>query len=467
MSKLTRTFLLPPPALTTSALSATSVRAAWTAVRGATGYRLYRNGAQVYAGSALTVDDTGLTTGAAYAYTVAAVGGRGVGPASSASSVALTGGATTQRLLGAGDVTYLGYVNGLWTDGIDNTVNHSYEYQGVGAALSVSEDGRFLYCAGHDYGQRISRLALPAAALPTALGGTGNTSVGGTVTVSTPLTSVPGDSGAAGTKNCGSLEWAGRLIVSKYTFYDGGGTASRSHTVAANAAALTGWGSMQRVGTRHPNFYGGPMGVIPPEWRTLLGGPAITSQSTLSIITTTSAGPCAFVFDPADVGVVTGTVTATPLMWFDPTGARSYMGGALDTTGVASEYWSLADAYGGFAFPAGTRSFLCIHRHGFGPLRYKNADNSCGESGGYSAPPYRLQVSAFDANDLLAVKTGTKQPWELQPYAIWTLPVTIDGACVRLARGGVAYDPVTRRIYAVAQWASPSQPPRIHVWQVT
>ena len=53
---------------------------------------------------------------------------------------------------------------------------------------------------------------------------------------------------------------------------------------------------------------------------------------------------------------------------------------------------------------------------------------------------------AYDANDLLAVKQGTKQPWDVQPYAKWTLPgMPIDGV-TNLMRAGY-YDPATRRLY--------------------
>lgn len=50
----------------------TEVALTWGSSAGATGYRLYRDGAQVYDGAARALTDTGLTNGTAYSYTVSA-----------------------------------------------------------------------------------------------------------------------------------------------------------------------------------------------------------------------------------------------------------------------------------------------------------------------------------------------------------------------------------------------------------
>ena len=69
------------------------------------------------------------------------------------------------------------------------------------------------------------------------------------------------------------------------------------------------------MGTLSPGLYAGYMAVVPPEWRTLLGGPAITGQGVLSIIGRTSFGPAAFAFDPDGLGRE-NPVPATPLVYY-------------------------------------------------------------------------------------------------------------------------------------------------------
>ena len=47
----------------------------------------------------------------------------------------------------------------------------------------------------------------------------------------------------------------------------------------------------------------------------------------------------------------------------------------------------------------------------------------------------RFQVWAYNANDLLAVKNGTLQPWQVQPYDVWkfNVPVLRSAAAPRSA----------------------------------
>jgi fibronectin type 3 domain-containing protein len=70
------TGLAVTPGNATNALS-------WTAVTGATGYRVYRNGTQVGTPSTTTYSDTGLTNGTSYSYYVVAVAGTALSTASS------------------------------------------------------------------------------------------------------------------------------------------------------------------------------------------------------------------------------------------------------------------------------------------------------------------------------------------------------------------------------------------------
>ncbi|BFV56482.1 hypothetical protein KCMC57_up15860 [Kitasatospora sp. CMC57] len=86
------TGLPAPTGLAVTGSTDTSVALSWSAVTGAASYRIYRNGAVVGAPSATAYTDTGLTSGTAYSYTVAAVDAAGtVGAASGAVTATTTG----------------------------------------------------------------------------------------------------------------------------------------------------------------------------------------------------------------------------------------------------------------------------------------------------------------------------------------------------------------------------------------
>jgi len=81
--------------------------------------------------------------------------------------------------------------------------------------------------------------------------------------------------------------------------------------------------------------------------------------------------------------------------------------------------------------------------------------------------PYRYQAWAYDLNDFAAVKAGTKQPWEVVPYAVWPLDFPTPEATVRL--GGVAYDAQRQLLYISQTGADPdgyAYRPVIHVFRV-
>ena len=118
-------------------------------------------------------------------------------------------------------------------------------------------------------------------------------------------------------------------------------------------------------------------------------------------------------------------------------------------------------------FPSGTSSVLFIGMTGVGNYCYGEAaacnDPSNGSKGEH-AYPYRAYVWAYDANDLLAVKNGSKQPWTVTPYQTWELTEPTDIG-VDFGIGGAAYDPKTNRIYISRKPADGS--PTIYVYEVT
>ncbi len=366
-----------------------------------------------------------------------------------------------QHLVQAGNLAYLGKFSLPGTDGTGRGVAEGALFYG-GDAMSIGPDGQSLHYGCHDWGSRLARVTIPA------LGGTG--------TIAEPCAPVanlaainPGDPNSK--KLGGSLWWNGRLLVSAYSYYDGNGTAVASHFVGTNVANQSG---PHRVGPLNPGLVGGYMGVIPQEWRGLLGGPALTGQCCIAIISRSSYGPSVSVFNPDDVGTVT-PAPSTMLVGY-PDKHQTF-----GPWNVQNPYFTGVTRIGGVAFPAGTRSVLFMGRHGTtfcygtgtsnaalggtpdgqGNLYcYDPVDGSKG-SHGY---PYVHQVWAYDALDLLAVKQGAKNPWDVVPYAIFPLTDMDHGQGTASMRSA-AYDQATRRWYVTVD--SGNNTPQVHVYEIT
>jgi hypothetical protein len=74
-------------------------------------------------------------------------------------------------------------------------------------------------------------------------------------------------------------------------------------------------------------------------------------------------------------------------------------------------------------------------------------------------------VWAYNANDLAAVRSGSKQPWSIRPYATWEL-TQLGNLVSDFGLGGATYDPATNRIYVSKKHGSGDNPV-IHVYEVS
>lgn len=222
------------------------------------------------------------------------------------------------------------------------------------------------------------------------------------------------------------------------------------------------------------SMVGGYMGHVPPEWQALFGGSALTGQCAIPIIFRTSLGPCASVFDPAKVGAG------------EPIPSKMLVGYPYEHPTLGKweasppgQFYGASDQLGSVAFPPGTRSVLFTGRHGdtncYGPATNQQAlvGTMCNPTSAYKCcfdpfdamqgnhgAPYRPSMWAYDANDLLLVKQGTKKPWEVAPYARFDLPGLALDQPYYLRAGW--FDPATMRYY-VGDTGSPI----IHVFQIT
>lgn len=268
------------------------------------------------------------------------------------------------------------------------------------------------------------------------------------------------DVAADGAALSGLLVYRGRLYGTGLIYYDANNTQVVSHFSRSLVLSEPGVTGMVQVGSAgKAGFVAGYLATVPPEWQSRLGGPAITGQCCIAIISRTSWGPSAFVFDPADV-TANNAAPADPLLYY--TAAHPTLGsweGSNPTYGGSTQV-------GGLAVVAGTRTALFVGRNGTGPICYGNGTGDrtlAGTRGadgalycfdptnsdkGQHAYPYEYQVWAYDLTELAEVRAGRRDPWQVKPYGVWPLDFPFTEPAVRV--GGVSYDPEGQRLF-VAQ----------------
>ncbi len=279
----------------------------------------------------------------------------------------------------------------------------------------------------------------------------------------------------------GILVYRNKLIGTAYDYYDASNASRLSHfTSELNLSQAGDFRGMFLVGadSSRTGFVSGYMALIPPEWQAALGGPALTGNCCISIISRTSWGPAASVFDPDKLGIA-NPVPSFPLIEYPSAHPL-----ARYANGLANKLFEEGDEMRGLVFPVGSRSVLFFGRHGLGPFCYgegsknpalkdhpessRNGTGSCydpviGSKGSHSYP-YAHYVWAYDASDLVAVKKGRKNPWDVRPYGLWTLPLPeVFGIRGYAGIQGAAYDPATQRIF-ISQKHGDGNLPLIHVF---
>jgi hypothetical protein len=361
-------------------------------------------------------------------------------------------------LLQANNLTYVGAFR-LPSGGVGAL--YGFDFGETGFAFNAAHNSLFLN--NHIYEQKTAEVAIPTLStdmsrLQTGTflqhfaditeGRLGNILAGGACC------------GANGTVMGGLLVYGNKLIGTAYSYYDPSGEAQLSHFTSGLDLSMSGdFRGMYKVGTLSQGFYGGYMTLIPSEWRAAFGGPALTGLCCIAIISRSSYGPAAFVFDPDDLGT-TNPVPAAPVVYYPQDHPTL---GMYENSSEVNLYYNKSTGVRGVVFPTGTQSVLFFGSQGTGVPCYgigtsdQSLDRQLTGEGNvycydpvnnYKAPhtyPYRYWVWAYDANDLVAVKNGLKKPWDVKPYAMWPLDLPL--AIAEREINGAAYDPATKRIY--------------------
>lgn len=265
----------------------------------------------------------------------------------------------------------------------------------------------------------------------------------------------------------GLLVVNGELCFTRYVYYDANNEQIRSHFRRPLDFAATGQvaGPFQ-VGPLRAGFYSGYLCPVPASLAATVGGPALTGNACLPIITRTSFGPAAFAFDPSRLGI---DAAARALVYYpaDHPTLGPYNPAPGSPEGTITPVVSLfggADSMDGVVVIDGFASVLFVGRHG--TTFCYGEGSTCGDPTnpykGNHGYPYVQQVWAYRAADLARVLSGDLQPWDVLPYATWPL----EEIGTQHDLGGVAFDPATRRLYICERRGENDTQPVIHVYQV-
>jgi hypothetical protein len=331
--------------------------------------------------------------------------------------------------------------------------------------IAFNPDRQSLYIVGHSQQQAIAEFTIPelvdstnitdlniagdpiqpfATVLDRASGGNpeGNNRIGGMLYVS----------GTGGSE----------LLINAYEYYDGPGDNKLSMLVVRDATDLAesnidGYFTVEGG----PGHTAGWMSPIPSTWRSNLGGDYLTGNSSgIPIISRTSVGPSAFIFNPLDIvgqKAVSTPISTSKLLDFSLAHPLHH---DLSNESRKNDLWNhLSRAVYGIIIP-GTRTYATFGYSGGNEsgVGYKIVQDNGITSGGYSSYAVKDNYHYYwlwDVNDLVRVRAGEIQPYDVRPYEYGIFRTPFADASYKL--GGGAFDAAAGRIYLTAQRADRQQ----------
>lgn len=282
----------------------------------------------------------------------------------------------------------------------------------------------------------------------------------------------------------GIVEAGGQVCVFGYITYDASGLTSANVWCGPRLSQLSGPFRLKDAALSEsdpaqvkPGLSKAGVSRIPPEWQAMLGGTALSTCGYTSIIARASFGPCALVFNPARVAA--GGREITMLL-----GCPNAIPACITYgTPQSFEYYNGSELAGGSFIVPGTRTFVAIEREAAGPTCYGYATRDQALHGtpypsaanpspenvpwcyslsdplnekGPKGYPYRLVAKLYDLAELVAVKAGTRKPWDIiRPYDVVDLPGAGDGFTFGYEHGGSG--PLRRRPDGRYEWLRVTQ----------
>lgn len=328
----------------------------------------------------------------------------------------------------------------------------SFDYGG--SALAYNNNSLFI--VGHPYQQFTAEISIPTPIKGLNLNNLNTATIIQPFTdaLSGHLKDVYDNNGDNTTYIGGQLVYNNQLHINVFLYYDGTGLQSVSHFISStNLRYISG---PTKIGPLNAGFYSGYMTL---NWQSF--SPILIGQCCIPIISRTSYGPSLFSTDLVNIS------NTKPLVYYPQSHPLLQPGTSGDGYSTTSTYFNGATEIKGVVFPNNKRSILFFGKQGTGKFCYGtgtgnqsldgmpvgDGSNYCYDpesfSKGTHAFPYFPYVWAYDVNDLLSVKNGNKNPWDVMPYAVWSLNLPFKGPSL----AGAAYDLLNNRIFISQQFA--------------
>ncbi len=250
-----------------------------------------------------------------------------------------------------------------------------------------------------------------------------------------------------------------KLILNAFEYYDAAANNTLT-TIIVNEAddlsnsSVDGYLKFEG-GAGHTSGWISP---VPLEWQDTLESNYITGQSSgQPIIARFSVGPSAFGFKLDDLLDMTDPIPTNKMLDFDLANA---LNSDLFNESLTNDLWThLSRATYGFIVP-GTRTYATLGYSGghASGVCYKCEQNNGVVCGGYCAidtSDYDQYYWLWDMNDLLEVKAGNLNSYDVVPYDYGVFETPFQNEHKEI--GGGSYDPISGNLYLTIQKADNGQ----------
>lgn len=304
--------------------------------------------------------------------------------------------------------------------------------------IAVGKDGASMYAVGHTYQQAIGEFKIPTLVKSSKISDFNRAPI---VQNFSKVLDRAASGNGQGIDRIGGMAYInGQLVVNAYVYYDASGGTTHTTLAVKDASKLatSAVAGYHRYSARaHATGWITP---IPSDWQLFLGGTYITGDSSgKPIISRLSVGPSAFAFDPTNPllgDIAPSAITLTKLLDYDLDHALGTSTSSVNidsylyNTSKTNNLWThLSGALVGFVIP-GTRTYLTIGNtggieSGIGYKITQDNGNVCFGHCAYKASDYHNYYWAWDLNDMIKVKNGQMQSYDVRPYAYGKLTLPI------------------------------------------
>lgn len=360
-----------------------------------------------------------------------------------------------------------------------STDQTSFNYGGLAACLSA---GGNLLITGFAGTPTMAEVTIPTPSMAGSIGSLPTAALvqGFTDALAGKLSAIGG-----GTAYLGGVTPVGSgLVINAYLYYDGSGLQTLSAFVTGTTLGtnVSGPDGIQNtLGAPVPSLFAGFVSAwicpIPSAFQASLGGTHLVGNGAIPIISRTSYGPSATVCTLSGLGA--SPIAGTTVLGYPS--QHPTLGNWINA-GPANPPFNQATTITGIFFPPGSESVVFVGKTGMGAQEYGEGTSNpalagtiapdgsvyvydpTGSAKGTHAYPYLPYAWVYRVSDLVAVKNGSMNPWDVTPAAQYNL--TWPFPAPNAQGGGVAFDTTSLKAYVLDPYAD-YPAPLVHVFQLT